>query len=63
MFIFSIEHLKKLLPSISPTLILDIGSGDGHVTDKLREAFDVKSIRVTEVSTVMQRILRKKGYQ
>lgn len=63
MFVFSSKHLSLLLPSVSPTLVLDIGSGDGHVTDKIREALGVKSVHVTEISTVMQRTLRKKGYQ
>jgi len=67
MFIFSQQHLRNLLPSLPPpsspsTLILDIGSGDGHVTDKLRGVFR-GTIHVTETSSVMQRILRKKGYQ
>ena len=67
MFIFSQQHLHHLLPSLPPpsshsNLILDIGSGDGHVTDKLHGVFG-GTIHVTETSGVMQRILRKKGYQ
>ena len=63
MFVFSSKHLSLLLPSVSPTLVLDIGSGDGQVTDKMREVLEVKSIHVTEMSGVMQRTLRKKGYR
>ena len=64
MFIFSTNHLSRLLPPFSspPTFVLDIGSGDGHVTDKLREALGLTTVRVTEMSRVMQRTLRKKGY-
>lgn len=64
MFIFSASHLSRLLPPFSspPSFVLDIGSGDGHVTDQLREALDTTTVRVTEMSRVMQRILRKKGY-
>lgn len=65
MFVFSREHLSKLLPPSASTcnLVLDIGSGDGRVTDKLRGALQTRSVCVTETSKVMQRILRRKGYQ
>ena len=65
MFVFSRQHLSQLLPSsISAcNFILDIGSGDGHVSDVLRDALQARSMSVTEMSTVMQRILRRKGYK
>jgi len=63
MFIFSTRHLSTLFQTVSPELILDIGSGDGNVTDKIGKTFNAKNIRVTEISKVMQRTLRKKGYK
>ena len=73
MFVFSRDQLKKLLSSSSsslatPTpettpLILDIGSGDGHVTDKMREVFQVSTVYVTETSYVMQRVLKRRQYK
>ena len=67
MFVFSIRQLSKLVPQAvlpqTPPLLLDIGSGDGHVTDILRRAFDCTSVHVTETSRVMQRVLRRKGFR
>lgn len=69
MFIFSQDQLKKLLSSVPPSMsthslvdVLDIGSGDGHVTEKLKIYLDVPVVHVTETSTVMQRVLRQKGF-
>ncbi len=64
MFVFSRQHLTRLLPSHSPppSLLLDIGSGDGHVTEKMSSLFGCR-VYVTETSKVMQRILKKKGYK
>lgn len=69
MFVFSQDQLKKLLSSVPPSMsthslvdVLDIGSGDGHVTEKLKIYLDVPVVHVTETSTVMQRVLRQKGF-
>ena len=66
MFVFSTEHLRSLLPPLTPptSLMLDVGSGDGHVTDKLKEYLGAQvTIHVTETSSVMRRVLKKKGYK
>ena len=67
MFVLSKRQLSRLIPhSIlpqTPPLLLDIGSGDGHVTDNLRQALGCTSVHVTEASVVMQRVLRKKGFR
>ena len=66
MFVFSRQHLHRLLPFSLPsphiTVVLDIGSGDGHVTDKLRGVLG-STINVTETSGVMRRVLKRRGYQ
>lgn len=66
MFVFSRQHLHRLLPFSPPsphvTVVLDIGSGDGHVTDKLRGVLG-STINVTETSGVMRRVLKRRGYQ
>lgn len=68
MFVFSEVQLRLLLSSFLPQapehpLILDIGSGDGHVTNKIKGVFGVPSVSVTETCRVMQRVLRKRGYR
>ena len=66
MFVFSQDQLRTLLPASLPNMqpsILDIGSGDGHVTDKIKKLFDAATIHVTETSRVMQRVLRQRGYR
>ena len=66
MFVFSTGHLASLLPPSLPpaSLALDIGSGDGHVTDKLREYLGPRAtVHVTEASSVMRRVLKRKGYK
>ena len=67
MFVLSKRQLSRLIPhSIlpqTPPLLLDIGSGDGHVTDNLRQALSCTSVHVTEASMVMQRVLQKKGFR
>jgi 16S rRNA A1518/A1519 N6-dimethyltransferase RsmA/KsgA/DIM1 with predicted DNA glycosylase/AP lyase activity len=69
MFVLSKRQLSRLIPqsilSQTPPLLLDIGSGDGHVTDNLRQVLSCtsKSVHVTEASVVMQRVLQKKGFR
>ena len=66
MFVFSKAHLATLLPPSlpAPSLALDVGSGDGHVTDKLREHLGTEvRVHVTEASAVMRRILQRKQYK
>lgn len=65
MFVFSTEQLRSLFPSSfpPPLHVLDVGAGDGHVTANLRRYLGANSsIHVTESSSVMRRVLRKKGY-
>ncbi len=67
MFVFSQQQLEILMSfdgeGKHSGRILDIGSGDGHVTDKLKHLMKTSIVHVTEASTVMQRVLRQKGYQ
>ena len=70
MFVFSQEQLRRLLSSSShltaathPLGILDIGSGDGHVTDRIKEVFQAQTVHVTETSQVMQRLLKRRNYK
>lgn len=66
MFVFSTEQLDSLFPPSfpPPLLVLDVGSGDGHVTDKLRQYLGTNTtIHVTETSSIMRRVLRKKDYK
>ena len=67
MFVLSKQQLSRLIPQSilpqTPPLLLDIGSGDGQVTDNLRQALGCTSVHVTEASAVMQRVLRKKGFR
>jgi len=67
MFVFSCNQLAKLLVPLSPqcsshSVVLDIGSGDGHVTDKIRAVLNVPTIHVTETCGTMTKVLKKKGY-
>ena len=41
--------------------VLDIGAGDGTITDEMKEVF-CSSISVTEKSRTMRQTLRRKGY-
>ncbi|RWS26118.1 methyltransferase-like protein 9 isoform X3 [Leptotrombidium deliense] len=66
MFIFSDQQINKLcenLPNFKSdenSALLDLGAGDGAVTQVLSSYFN--STYVTEVSPVMRRILTKRGY-
>lgn len=64
MFVFSQAQLTTLLPSEDiVSAVLDIGAGDGNVTEKFRQALELPTVHVTELSVVMQRVLRKKGFK
>ena len=69
MFVFSRDQLKSLLSSADvvvgadPISVLDIGSGDGHVTDKIKEVLKTPTVHVTETSRVMQRVLKRRNYK
>ena len=68
MFVFSEEQLKRVLSSSKiigndSVRILDIGSGDGHVTDRIRAVFKDQTVHVTETSTVMKRVLKRRDYK
>ena len=43
------------------TNMLDIGAGDGSVTDQMKAMF-ASRVSVTEMSPTMRRSLRRKGY-
>lgn len=51
----------EIPPWWSGKIILDLGAGDGHVTQILAE--DAKEIYVTETSTIMRRKLVGSGYK
>lgn len=73
MFVFSRDQFIKLyfgdlssksddqLTSIRDKCLLDIGAGDGKVTNVMAEYFD--KVYATEISPVMRKILSKKGYK
>lgn len=57
-------HQPPPPPTVIPRRALDIGSGDGHVTDKVKSVLGAAStVNVTETCRVMQRILRQRGYK
>lgn len=63
MFVLSFSQFLKLSRRESDTLeesLLDLGAGDGGVTDRLAKAY--KRVYVTEVSSTMQNLLRSKGF-
>lgn len=65
MFVYSSSQFRTLL-DINPTQqspltsLLDIGAGDGSVTDRMSKVF--KNIFVTEMSPTMRWRLSRKGY-
>ena len=64
MFVFSREQFVRLLgvsSSWRADRLLDLGAGDGKVTEVMAGHFD--TVSATEVSAPMQRILRDKGYR
>lgn len=66
MFIFSREQLGTILPpspSPSPPLLMDIGAGDGHVTDVIKSVLSPSVVCVTETSRVMKRVLTRRGFR
>ena len=67
MFIFSREQLQSILPpclSSAPSpLLIDIGAGDGNVTDVIKSVLSPSVVCVTETSGVMKKVLARKGYR
>jgi SAM-dependent methyltransferase len=66
-FVFSLNQLQKLLDKAGITQsqytnMLDIGAGDGSVTNQMK-AMSTSRISVTEMSPTLQRTLRRKGYE
>ena len=70
MFVLSSQHIHTLLSPWLPQLaeptgklesLLDVGAGDGCVTEKLSPFF--KSITATEVSRPMVYRLRSRGFR
>ena len=64
MFVFSREQFVRLLAVSSSwraERLLDIGAGDGRVTEVMAGHF--AEVSATEVSGTMQKILRDKGYK
>ncbi|XP_062501872.1 protein-L-histidine N-pros-methyltransferase-like isoform X2 [Corticium candelabrum] len=65
-FLFSSSQLRMLMNAAGVTnmvhsTVLDIGAGDGTITDEMKEVF-CSSISVTEKSRTMRQTLRRKGY-
>ncbi|XP_076370925.1 protein-L-histidine N-pros-methyltransferase isoform X3 [Tachypleus tridentatus] len=64
MFVFSHRQFTQLLDveqSWKADLLLDIGAGDGAVTEVMSRHF--RSVHVTELSPIMRRVLAGKGYK
>ena len=63
MFVFSNDQFKNLLDiddSCSNRTLLDLGAGDGTVTQRMADHF--KRVYVTESSSTMRRRLSQKGF-
>mmetsp|Transcript_23870 Transcript_23870/g.42066 ORF Transcript_23870/g.42066 Transcript_23870/m.42066 type:complete len:304 (+) Transcript_23870:107-1018(+) len=66
MFVLSMEQLLKLVPSLGQDpregrSLLDIGSGDGSITERFSSMFE--RVVTTETSTVMAGKLRARGWE
>ncbi|CAD5235130.1 unnamed protein product [Bursaphelenchus xylophilus] len=66
MFVFSSEQLGAFLGANAnwnreDKAVLDLGAGDGHVTQKFSPYF--KKIYVTEASSIMEYRLKQKGFE
>ena len=63
MFVFSTEQFRSLLQidsKFKADHLLDLGAGDGKVTEMMASHF--RRVSATEVSYVMQRRLQQCGY-
>lgn len=63
MFVYSDEQFNKLMEvdsSWRAESLLDLGAGDGKVTEQMATHFS--HVYTTEVATQMQRLLTRKGY-
>lgn len=60
MLLLTTLHWKKLLGSQPRSTLLDVGAGNGDVTDRLAPLFS--NVHTTEHSRMMVRRLRRKGY-
>jgi hypothetical protein len=63
MFVMSTEHIKLLLGHKARGRLLDIGAGDGAVTEKFMPMIARENVLATEVSEPMVRRLRAKGFK
>ena len=61
-FLFTKEHLKALLKNSTFKSMLDIGAGDGNVTDRFRPYVENSNITCLEDSVNMIKVLSSKGY-
>lgn len=64
MFVFSEDQFRRLLgisPDWKADRLLDLGAGDGGVTDVMGSHF--REIYATEVSTPMKWQLQRKNYK
>lgn len=64
MFVVSQPQFRKLLrvnESWKAESLLDLGAGDGEVTQHIASLFE--TVYATEVSHTMKDLLQKKGYQ
>ena len=60
MFVLSTAQWRTILDATTPLRVLDIGAGDGAVTETLSSLAD--SITTTETSAPMARRLRRRGW-
>jgi SAM-dependent methyltransferase len=63
MFVLSTAHIKLLLKDKVRGRLLDVGAGDGGVTERFMPMIDRNDVLATEVSEPMVRRLRGKGFK
>ncbi|XP_065339788.1 protein-L-histidine N-pros-methyltransferase [Cloeon dipterum] len=61
MFIFSTSHFRRLLPRVPGGTLLDLGAGDGMITDVMAPTFG--QVFATEMSPTMRHSLAQRGYK
>ena len=62
MFLLSKSHINTLFDGKTFDTMLDIGAGDGNVTEKFKETLVTGKITCTETSVKMLNVLTSKGY-
>lgn len=63
MFVLSLKQFMKLRGDAGNLggSLMDLGAGDGEVTSRLGRIYE--KVYVTEVSSIMQSLLRSKGFR